>query len=126
MPLSPLDQHRDLRHCDAADGLEDLLHGRAAAEQTPELLLRGDLRAKPHHLALQLAAREELAHLDTERLHLEGLGQVVGGAQLHGLDRGGDGAGAAEHDHRRRRLLPSELREQVEAAAARHHEVEQN
>ena len=100
--LAP-DQHRDLRHRDATDGLEDLLHDGAAAEQAPELILRRDLRAQPHHLALQLAAREQLAHLDAERLHLEGLGQVVGGAELHGLDGGGDGPGAAQHDHRRRR-----------------------
>ena len=93
----------DRRH--APDRLEDLLHRGAAAEQAAELLLRRHLRAQPHDLALELPAREQLAHLDAQRLHLEGLGQVVGGAALHGLDGGRDGLGAAQHDHRRRRVL---------------------
>jgi hypothetical protein len=110
----------------AADGAEDLLHGLAGAQHAAQPLAALHARAQLLDLALQVPALEQLAHLHAQRLHLEGLGQVVGGAALHGLHRGGDGRGAGQHDHGRRPGHALELGQQLEAAAPGHDQVEQH
>ena len=126
VPLSPVISTfaRDVR--DALDRAEDGAHRLALPDQATEPRASGHLVAQPHDFLLERAALEELAHLDAQRVDLEGLGHEVGGAELHRLDGGRDGARRREHDHRRRVVALGELAQEVEAGAAGHHEVEQH
>jgi hypothetical protein len=125
-PALAADQHGGSGDGDAAEGVEDFLHGLAATQQIPEALLPLDARAQSRDLVLESPPLEQLTDLDAQGLHLEGFGDVVRRSALHGLDGAGDGLGCSEdHDRRRDRLL-GDLLEQGQSAAAGHDEVEQD
>jgi hypothetical protein len=119
-------QHRHVAGRHAPDRLVDLLHGRVPAHQRPELpdLLeagaeRGDLLGEP--------SRGERALGEQERLvEIEGLGQVVVGALLHGRDRGLHGPVRGHDDDLGVRTLVPHLLEEGEAVDAGHAHVEQD
>ena len=80
------DQHRDVLGGDAADGLVDLAHGRAGADDgTDDIVLRrslhdhGRLAHRPNHV-------QRLAHHAPELVQVERLEQIIVGSLLHGLD----------------------------------------
>jgi hypothetical protein len=106
--------------------VEDLLHGIARPEQVSEPLASLHPGAQAHDLALEGALLEQPAHLDAQRLDLEGLGHVVRRAALHGLHRRRNAVGSGEHDDGRRVGRAADLGEQIEAAAPGHHQVEQD
>jgi hypothetical protein len=60
-----------------------------------------------------------------EVLEGEGLGEVVAGADAHGLDRGGDGGEGGHHHHPDLGIAELDLLQQLQAAAAGELEVEQ-
>ena len=120
------DQHGRARRRDALDGAEHAAHHLALADQAPEPRLARHLVAQAHDFLFERAALEELAHLDAQRVDLEGLGHEVGGAELHRLDGGRDGARRREHQHRRRVVALGQLAQEVDAGATGHHEIEQH
>jgi hypothetical protein len=96
------DQHREIGLGDLLDRLEDLAHRAALADQVLEAVLALDPLEQHAVLALKLGALERMSHHDAQLLVVEGLGQVVLGALLHGLDR--DFLAAVRGDHHDRRL----------------------
>ncbi len=108
------DQHRHVLVGDAADGLEDLLHGRAAGDDEVGPLvhrpLAGHHRGDVHGPADGQRPADDLAHLT----QLQRLEEVVEGAELHGLDGVVGVAAAADEDHRAARVQPAEPPQQFQ------------
>ena len=72
----------------------------------------------------ELPLLRRLAHHDVQLFDLGRLGQVVVGAELHRLDRGGDVLEAGHHDHLRRLRHRRQLAQDVDALLLRHAHVE--
>jgi len=106
--------------------LEDPLHGGALRDEVaePVLLLQG--QAQDGVLAHQALLRDHLLHEERELLRVEGLHQVVEGAELHGRDRGVHRGVGGHHDHGRLRLELARLLQDLEPVHAGHLEVHQH
>ena len=99
VPLSPGDQHDDVLAGHAADGLVDLAHGRAAADDGVAVVIPGQRLGDDGRLAHQPGQLQGLADHAAELLRIERLEQVVVGPLLHRLDgRVGRGRGGDEDD----------------------------
>ena len=98
----------------------------AALAQADRLAGRGLRLAERVPLVLERAALEHLRERGLELLLLEGLVQVVDGAQAHGLDDGSGLAHHREHHDRHLGMLGADARERREAVLPRHHHVEQH
>ena len=83
-------EHRRLRRRHALDHPQHLLHLGAAGDDAAVGPGPGGVGAQGDVVAQELALLGRLAHQDLELLDLGRLGQVVVGAELHGLHRGGD------------------------------------
>ena len=119
------DQHRGVGGRHLLDQLHDPLHGRAGADQAVARRLVGELL---HPLPLapgQLHLLVGLLDVDFQLGQVEGLGQVVVGAPLHGLDGRLDAAVGGQHERLQLRLALLELCQQLDAAHARQVQVEQ-
>ncbi|MCY1432524.1 hypothetical protein D9M71_485250 [compost metagenome] len=104
---------------EAADGAEDLLHGRRFADD-----LRGACLARRGFQALLFLGVLVGALDQGNRLvDVEGLGQVLEGAALVGSDRAVQVGVGGHDDHRQARVQVADLRQQVEATDARHADV---
>ena len=104
----PLDQRPDPRHC------------RRLAEQRRVAAARGrrdrlDLLALGHHLGARGAKRGGGSDGGEQPLVRPGLGDEVGGAALHRLDRDADPGMGGDHHHHRLRIALQYLAEPVEA-----------
>ena len=89
-----------------ADGVEHLEHPPAAPHEVLEATLFGELALEREVFVLQALALERLLDRQAHLVELEGLGDVVVGAELHGLDRSfGGGEGGDDEDDRARRQL---------------------
>src|SRR6266403_2095495 len=81
------DQDREIGVRYLADHVEDALHPRALADQAAEAIRARDLLLQEPEAAPHLHALEQALDHQLEFVVVEGLRDVVGGAQLHGLDR---------------------------------------
>jgi uncharacterized protein YoaH (UPF0181 family) len=111
------DEHRHVALRQAADGAEDVLHGRRLAEHLGHRHLRGVAHRLAH--ALLHRAVDELHRLG----HVEGLGQVLEGAALEGRDGAVEVGVGGHDDDRQLRQARLELRQQVQPRAAGHADV---
>ncbi len=110
---------------EAADGLEDLLHRHAGADERDAGLVASDhLRAdaadgilEPVHFG---GTRDECPHL----VEIEGLREVVEGAAFHRFDGVRHRVLRGDHDHDDRRFGLADACQHVEAAHVGHPDVE--
>ena len=121
-----VDQDRDVG---VGDLLEDLLDPGhlLAGPQESRALARLDLAqpvAQVLALALQVLDLEHLLERDLELFFLEGLVDVVGRAEVHGVDHGARLADDGQHDHGHLGQELLDLAERLDAVDARHHDVE--
>ena len=125
VPLSPVIstvrvEPRDLLH-QAHHGL----HRRTRAGD--ELLVLGlHLRGQRLDAIAQVLSLAGVAHERPQRVVVELLGDVVIGAELHGLDGRLDVGDRRDHDHFDLVALLAHLPQQLEAADARQPDVEQH
>ena len=97
-PALAFDQHRGARRRHHLDRAQHLLqHGRAGEDVGGEVPL--DLEAQAAVLALEERLLARLLHPHPELLEVRGLGEVVEGAEAHGVDRRLH-VGEAGHDDR--------------------------
>ena len=118
------DQHRRIGGRHAVHEAQHLLHSRAAGDDALVARLV-ELGAHDHVLAHQAGLLGRLADQDVELLDARRLGQVVVGAELHGLDRGGHLLEAGHDDDLwgLREIL--QLAQHLDALDVRHPHVEQ-
>jgi hypothetical protein len=84
------DQHRGRRARDVGHEMVELFHLRMSADDLAEVVAALELRAQVDDLALERAPLERPAHEREQLVLLEGLGEVIEGAQLHGGHRRAD------------------------------------
>ena len=89
----------DIRRGDLLDQAKDLAHLPRAAHQGAQHA--GFAQASPRHFQLdrRLPLPGGVGQNGFQPGGVDGLGQEIVGAQLHGLDGKGDGAHGCEHDH---------------------------
>jgi hypothetical protein len=92
------DEHVGVGRRNAPDEGEDLLHGRRAADDVVQAIAAADLLAQTGDLGAQGAFGEGLVDAEQKLIDLEGLGDVVVGAQLDRPDGGVDGAEPGHDD----------------------------
>ena len=115
------DHHAEVGVHQPREDAVDLLHRRRAADQRQVVLAAGVLL-----LGLRRAARlvvQRLGDLPQHLLEVEGLRQVLVGADLGGADRGHHRVLRAHHDDRQVGPPLPDRRQQVERVAVGHHHV---
>src|SRR5947199_180246 len=117
------DEDRQIRVRHLADHVEHALHRRALADQAPEAIRARDLLLQEPERAPHLHAVEQALDDQLELVVVEGLGDVVGGAQLHRLDGDLLRAEGGDHDDRRLRRVLAHPAQHVHAAHALQAEV---
>src|SRR5207244_4312365 len=117
-------EHRRVRGGDAVHDAQHLVHARALGEDAAEG--RGAGRVGPQGLVVaeKLALLGGLAHDDVELLDLRRLREVIVGAELHRLHRGGHLLEACHHDHLGMLGERAELAQDLDPLLARHLHVE--
>jgi hypothetical protein len=122
-PALTEDEHARARRRHPLELAVEPLHGRALADHLVALL---DLRGQPHHLAREPRGVELVLHADEHALAAHGLLEEVARAELDRLHRVVDRRVTAHHDHRQlaRRVVLADALEQIEAAHARQHQIE--
>ena len=119
------EKRRDLRGRHLVDEVVDPLHGGRGAHHRPEAAEVAQLGAQRGDRLLELAGLLDAGEQRLEAPQVDGLGQVVEGAETQGLDRRLDGGLAGDQDHLDGRLL-EQLLEQLGAAAVGEHEVRED
>ena len=101
-----------------------LLHPRARPDHVVQAVpgIHGELEIQV--LLPQRPALERPGHGELELLRVEGLRQVVEGAELHALHRGLDLGQAGEHDHLDVGMRLLDPPQDLQAVHLRHHDVE--
>src|SRR4029453_10931717 len=117
------DEHGDVGVGDAVDGLEEPAHRRAGPHDALEPVRLGHLREQPAMIAPQQDAFHDPARDDAQRVVVEGLRDVVGGAELHGLHGRLLGAVRGDHDDRQVGIEPTGTFQHVHPAHAVHPQV---
>ena len=118
-------QHRGLGGRHARDLVVDLLHRGRAADQAAEAAHAAQLVAQRADLRAQLAALRHAREHRLQALQVDGLGEVVGGAEAQRLDRALDARVAGDEDGLDRRAV-LEVLEEVHAAAVGQPQVHQD
>src|SRR5690606_2455518 len=111
---------------DLAGGLERLAHGGGLRDDLAVAALDADLVAQAADLAAQRLPLLGLLEREHELVGAEGLGQVVVGARLHGLDRELGAAVGGHDDDQAVALLRAVALEELEARQPRHADVAQD
>ena len=119
-----VDEHRGVVLRQHADGLEDLVHRLVAAHHVGERVAVGELAAEVVDLVEEAPLLEDLLGGEEDLLLLEGLGDVVAGALLDGLDRAFDAGVAGDHDDVEVGPAVADLARQADAVGARDLEVD--
>ena len=112
------DQHGEVGLRDLPDRLEHRAHARPAAHQVPHAELALDARAQQAVLARELRALERAPDDQADLVVVEGLRDVVLGAELHRLDRDLLAAVRGDHHDRRLGLALARAAHHVEAGGA--------
>ncbi len=116
-------QHAGAPGAGLSECVEDPLHGRRFAQQPVQLVAALDFVTQGHVLAGQRPALESAIDHQANLVDLEGLGQVVVGARLHGRD-GRLGAGkSGDHDDLRVGMKLLGLGQNHHAVDVRHAQV---
>jgi hypothetical protein len=115
------DQHARAGGPHAPHLLADRLHGHGFAHHQRAPL---HLVAQRTHLATQVAAVQRIADGDQQALLAERLLDEVEGAVARGLDRGGNGPVAADHDHRQLGVVLAQPPQHLDAVHARQPHVD--
>ena len=122
----PENQHRLLRRGKAANGLEDVEHGRCLADQM--FVFRVVARSSRFQ-GPDLIYQHGLGQCSTDReqnlVQVEWLGDVIERAELHGFDRRRAAAEGRDDDHRQFIEPFLLLAQDFHPVASRHGEVEQ-
>src|SRR5581483_11938044 len=119
-----LDQDRALADGDASDRLVDLRHrARVAHERDGG---RGVRRGRAGRVRLGLQLLDGALQGELDLVELEGLGDVLEGAGLHGVDRGVHRAEPGHHDDLRPGVAPAEIAKDVQPARLGHADVGQH
>ena len=114
-----VDEHRDVRLRQAANGAKHLLHGRCLANQPGGLAKLG---GGGRRFALA-RVRQGALHQGDGFIDIEGLGQVLKGSALVGLD-GAVQVGVRRHDDDRHlRAVRAHMGQQLQAIHARHADI---
>ena len=119
------DQHRRVEPRDLLHQAHHGLHRRTGAGDEL-LVLRLHLRGERLDAVAQVLSLAGVAHERPQRVVVELLGDVVVGAELHGLDGRLDVGDRRNHDHFDLVALFAHLPQQLEAADARQPHVEQH
>ena len=120
------DQHRHVLGGDAADGLVDLAHGRAGADDgAVHVGVRGGL-GDHGRLAHPPGHLQRLADHPPQLVQVERLEQVVVGALLHRLDGRVRRLGHGDEDDRDARVDPADLLVDLQPGLVGQAQVEQN
>ncbi len=106
----------------AIDHLHQLADRGAFAD---DLVAIGHRRAEPHVFRFQVSPLQRMPQGEQNAVGVERLLEEVVGPQLCRLHRRLDGPVAGDHDHLRRRVLFTDLRERREAVEAGHLHVEE-
>ena len=118
-------QHVDVLRSHAADGLVDLLHRRAAADQAIGARQGGSARgAGPGRRMRQAPNLQGLRDQIADLGEVQRLQQVIEGPQLDRLDRRMAGAAGRYEDHGNARVLLVNLLERDQARLIRQEEIE--
>src|SRR6185295_9007191 len=103
--------------------LEEVLHGRRAADDALEAVALVEHLAQGRDLLLELLLLDQVHHPLAQLVEIDRLGEVVVGADPHGLHRGLDGAvGGHQHDAEVDLPLPHLLQE-AQAVHAGHPQI---
>jgi hypothetical protein len=113
------DQHRRVGRRHLLDQAHHSAHGRAGSDQLIAWRLAAQLLDPLAFATGQLHLLERLLEMDFQVGQMEGLGQVVVGAVLHGLHGRLDAAVGGQHQGFQLRPLVLEPGQQVDAADAR-------
>ena len=122
-PALPCDEDVEIGPGGALDQREHLLHGGAGADQVLEPVPPSHLAAERAVLLPQPAVLHGPLQRQDQLLDLEGLGHVVEGALLHGVDRRSDGGERGDDDHLRVRLALGGGAHDLQPVDVRHAEI---
>ena len=125
VPLSAVISTRGVRLRHLRDQLVEPHHPRMPPDQLVEAVGPRELAPEVVQLALHPALLGGLAHQAQDLVHVEGLGQVVVGARLHGVHRHAQVGIRGDQDHRDRVVDGQDLRQHPGAGLAGHPHVEQ-
>ena len=114
------DEDGGRRRGDLADDLLDLRHGTAGADDPVGVRLSGRRREV---LVVHQPGLDGLQDDRLEFILLEGLGDVVEGPLLQGIDGSGDGAVGGEDDHRQGGVVPHDPFQEPHPVQPRHLEI---
>ena len=120
------DEHRGVQRRHLAHEVEDVAHAPAGPRHEGPLAIVGHLGAERHHLPVQVGAIGGVADERHDGVVLEVLGDVVVGAELHRADGRFDLVDGRDHDDFDQALRLLDVAEHLEAADARHPDVEQH
>ncbi len=117
------DEHAGARGRHQPHLLEEVLHGRRAADDALEAVALVEHLAQVRDLLLELLLLDQVHHPLAQLVEIDGFGEVVVGAHPHGFDGGLDGAvGGHQHDAEIDLPLPHLLQE-AEPVHAGHAQV---
>ena len=125
-PALALEEDRAPGRGGRLDQLEDGLHGLALADDVGEAEALAELVLEADVLVLEALALEGLLEHEQEIVVLEGLLDVVEGADLHGRDGRLDRAVGGDDDDGRQRVDPLDPPQDLDPVHPRHEEVEQD
>ena len=116
-PALSRDEHGGAGGSDRAHDVEEAGHGPRHPEDPLEAVARPELGLEAEVLLLKAHVLERLADDDLELVHVEGLGEIVVGPELHGPHRRFRGAVGGHHDHRRLRRGRLDVAQDLDAVA---------
>ena len=121
----PGDQHRSFRGTNRLNGVEDLVHGAALADQVPRTRDFGDGLAQEDVLLGRVLMRQRVLHQVRDLVRVQRLGHVVIGAVLQRRDRGLDRGIAGHDDHDELRIDFVHAALQFDPVGAAHLDIHQ-
>ena len=122
----PAQEHGDVGAGDAADRLVHVLHARVPPDERAELAHLLQPPPEPGHLLGQSGGGHRPLREQQHLVKVEGLGQVVVGALLHGLDGRVHGAVGRHHHHTGVATHLAQALQHAEPIEARHADVEED
>ncbi len=117
------DQHAHPAGGHLADGFENLLHRRGAADKVVHPVLRADFLDHPGEVALLMHRLQRSVDHQFQLVRVDGFADVLESAELHRPNRGFHVLICGDHDHRQIGALLFHLFQQRDAVEVRHPDV---